>query len=253
MIRTLLLSGLALGLAPVAAAQVAVSGDWVTLGDVAPVTGDAAKMLLAPTPAAGKTLASIPAFVIEAARRSGIILAIPLDQPILVNNSATPAPVAPTAPSQNQPRSPRKHRPPRAICWTASRRLRRRRAGSSFWRATFRAAPACPQPTLNGRRRPAAPTCATRRTALDDVVGQEAKRSLRSGQAIQTSDLKPPAVMHKGEPVRLVYAAEGMRLTVEGEAQTDAAAGDPVRVLNKYSKRSIDAVATADGDALVSR
>jgi flagella basal body P-ring formation protein FlgA len=88
---------------------------------------------------------------------------------------------------------------------------------------------------------------------LDAIVGQEARRLLKAGQPLQTSDLKPATVIHKGDPVQLVYAAEGLRLTVDGQAQSDAAAGDAVRVLNRYSKRSIDAVATAEGEARVSR
>ncbi|MBI1361619.1 MAG: flagellar basal body P-ring formation protein FlgA [Alphaproteobacteria bacterium] len=249
MIRTALFAGLAVLLAPVAAAQVAVSGPWVTLGDVAPVTGDAAKVLLAPTPDAGKTLRLEPAFVIEAARRAGVVLAIPLDRPILVNNAAS-APVAPSAPvAKVAPVAPKAQ--------SATLGGVPQTAPTAGWVLLLaRDVPRGARIAATDVEWAAPPNGARVRYApekLDDVVGQESKRFLRSGQAIQTSDVKPPAVVHKGEPVRLVYAAEGLRLTVEGEAQTDAAAGDPVRVLNKYSKRSIDAVATADGDALVSR
>lgn len=86
---------------------------------------------------------------------------------------------------------------------------------------------------------------------LDDVVGQEARRLLKAGQPLQPTDIKAATVIRKGDPVHLVYASEGLRLTVDGQAQSDAAAGEAVRVLNRYSKRSIDAVATADGEAHV--
>jgi flagella basal body P-ring formation protein FlgA len=51
--------------------------------------------------------------------------------------------------------------------------------------------------------------------------------------------------------VKLVYATRGLRLTVDGLAQNDAAKGESVRVLNVYSKRAIEAVAYADGEARV--
>jgi hypothetical protein len=45
-------------LAPVAGAQAKqVSGDWIKLGDVAPVTGEAAGILIGPAPPVGQTLA----------------------------------------------------------------------------------------------------------------------------------------------------------------------------------------------------
>jgi hypothetical protein len=85
-------------LAPLAVAQrtgVKVIGDWITLGDVAPVTGEHAGILLGPAPPPGQTLALDPAFLIATAKNAGVILAIPLDQPIMVTRAtgnATPAP-----------------------------------------------------------------------------------------------------------------------------------------------------------------
>ncbi len=83
-------------LAPLAVAQrtgVKVIGDWITLGDVAPVTGEHAGILLGPAPPPGQTLALDPAFLIATAKNAGVILAIPLDQPIMVTRAtgnATP-------------------------------------------------------------------------------------------------------------------------------------------------------------------
>jgi flagella basal body P-ring formation protein FlgA len=68
---------------------------------------------------------------------------------------------------------------------------------------------------------------------------------------VQTSDIKAATVIKKGDPVAIVYAAPGVRLSVDGVAQNEAALGQPVRVLNSYSKRSIDAVATGHGEASV--
>ena len=88
------IAALALSLAVLASPAMAqrapaqVSGDWITLGDVAPVTGTAAGILIGPAPPAGQTLSLDPAFLIATAKGAGVILAIPLDQPIMVVRSA---------------------------------------------------------------------------------------------------------------------------------------------------------------------
>jgi hypothetical protein len=84
-------------LAPVAGAQAKqVSGDWIRLGDVAPVTGEAAGILIGPAPPVGQTLSLDPAFLISTAKSAGVLLAIPLDTAVMVTRtgSATPANVA---------------------------------------------------------------------------------------------------------------------------------------------------------------
>ena len=58
-------------------------------------------------------------------------------------------------------------------------------------------------------------------------------------------------MIRKGDPIAIIYTAPGVRLSVDGVAQNEAALGQPVRVLNSYSKRSIDAVATGHGEASV--
>src|SRR5689334_15932862 len=90
--------------APISAAwgQVAVKGDWISLGDIAPVTGDAAAILIGPAPPAGQKLAIDPVFVTSVAKKSGVILAIPLDQPIWVTRTTGNAPAAKEAPAARQ-------------------------------------------------------------------------------------------------------------------------------------------------------
>ena len=247
--KRLLLACLALALAPAAAAQTVVHGEWVTLGDVAPVTGEAAKTLLAPAPQPGQTLSLDPKFIVEAARRSNIVLALPLDQPVLVSRAgpsgpiaapqARQAPVARSAPVAPQAPAAGVSGPPVAgwilvLVHDVARGVKISPADVE-WAAPPAGA------------RPRGPD------AVDAVVGQEARRLLRAGQPLQSADLKPATVIRKGDPVQLVYASEGLRLTVDGQAQSDAPAGEAVRVLNRYSKRSVDAVATAEGEARVSR
>lgn len=212
-----------------------VSGEWITLGDVAPVTGAAADILVGPAPPAGQTLSLDPAFLIATAKGAGVILAIPLDQPIMVTRTAGNAPAANPA---------RTATPARQIGAAAQgdgqvlvlvRDLARGDVISATdveWQAL-------------------APGRTGRSADYDAVIGMEAKRTLKAGQLIQTSDVKAATVIKKGDPVAIVYVAPGVRLSVDGVAQGEAALGQPVRVLNSYSKRSIDAVATGHGEASV--
>jgi flagella basal body P-ring formation protein FlgA len=229
-------------------AQTSVRGDWIALGDVAPVTGEAASVLLGPAPPPGQTLALDPAFVISVAKRSGVYLAIPLDEPVLVTregaSSARSAPQAPRAPIAPQAGAPPvvstpavgSRQTPVLMLTKDLPRGARLTPGDVEW---------APQGSLRELR--GAPA------SLDDVIGLELKRSLRAGLPVLETDLKAPSLIRKGEPVKLYYTAAGLRLSVDGLAQNDAGAGDSVRILNSYSRRSIDAVATAVGEARVSQ
>lgn len=240
MIRAALLAVAALLFAPLAAAQApkAVAGDWITLGDVTPVTGEHAGILIGPAPPLGQTLALDPGFLVSVAKKAGVILAIPLDQPIYVVRGTGNAPAAKPANT---------------------------------------ARVANPAPQIGGRGEPAQVLVLLRDIARGEVIGQddvewadatsaqaarsgqadmgaigkEAKRALKAGQPVLNNDLKAATVIRKGEAVKIIYVAKGLRLSVDGVAQADAAKGEPVRILNSYSKRSIDAVAEASGEARV--
>ena len=229
-------------LAPLAVAQrtgvKVIGGDWITLGDVAPVTGEHAGILLGPAPPPGQTLALDPAFLVATAKNAGVILAIPLDQPIMVTRgtgNARPAPVANAA---------RVASPAAQIAGTRSvgqvlvlvRDIPRGHVLSEGDLSWQEANPT--RPIRNG-------------ADMQLAVGLEVRRALKAGQPVLSADLKQPVLIRKGEPVKLVYVSAGVRLSVDGVAQSEAAKGEAVRVLNSYSKRTIDAVAEASGEARV--
>jgi len=239
MIRIAAILCAVLALAAPAAAQTAakqVSGEWISLGDVAPVTGEAAGILIGPAPPAGQTLSLDPVFIVATAKSAGVLLAIPLDQPILVTRTtgnAAPANVARTA------------NPARQIGGTTSTSaevlvlVRDVARGAVITEADLGWQPANPARGL--------------RPGLDmgAAVGMEARRMLKAGQGLQAADIKAPAVIRKGDPVTLIFSTQGVKLTVDGVAQNEAARGDSVRVLNSYSKRTIEAVASGPGEARV--
>lgn len=55
------------------------------------------------------------------------------------------------------------------------------------------------------------------------------------------------AAIRRGETVNLLYAAPGMSLAIRARALEDGAVGQPIRLLNTTSNRTIDAVVTAPG------
>jgi flagella basal body P-ring formation protein FlgA len=238
---SLALAATSLAGAQAARAQIAVQGDWIALGDVVSVTGDAASVLIGPAPPAGQTLALDPAFLVSVAKKSGVILAIPLDRPIWVTRAAgnaTPAKAANVARVANSAPAMGGGTDGTEVLVLLRDLDRGQRIGRGDldWAAATSARAA-----RNGA------------TDIDLVVGMELKRGLKAGQPLQSADLKQPTLIRRGEPVTLVYASRGLRLTVDGQAQGDAGKGESVRVLNTYSKRTIDAVAAAEGEAHVTR
>lgn len=85
----------------------------------------------------------------------------------------------------------------------------------------------------------------------DVLVGKIARRPLRAGAPALKRDIVGQKVIHRDDIVSVVFRDEGMRLALHGRAMTDAAAGEPVQVMNLASKKILDAVAVAPGEALV--
>lgn len=242
MIRIAALALSVLMLAPLAVAQrtgvKVIGGDWITLGDVAPVTGEHAGILLGPAPPAGQTLALDPAFLIATAKSAGVILAIPLDQPIMVTRAAGNAPAAPAA----NPARPANQIQQIGSAATTGQVL-------VFVRDVPRGHVIASSDVTWEAANPSRPIRGG--ADMDAAVGMEVKRAIKAGQPLLASDLKQAALIRKGEAVKIVYVSSGVRLSVDGIAQNEAAKGEPVRVLNSYSKRTIDAVAEASGEARV--
>ena len=85
----------------------------------------------------------------------------------------------------------------------------------------------------------------------DAVVGQAARRTLREGAPAAVHDLAPPRVIRRDQDVEVVFVQDGIRLVLTGRALADAALGEPVPVLNPQSKKTIDAVASGPGQAVI--
>jgi flagella basal body P-ring formation protein FlgA len=90
--------------------------------------------------------------------------------------------------------------------------------------------------------------------ALDtpsQAIGKSARHAVRAGAPVQAYDLASPKLIHAGDAVEVAYENDGVVLTLEAKAMSDATLGDTVEVINPSSKKTIEAVASAPGRALV--
>jgi flagella basal body P-ring formation protein FlgA len=85
----------------------------------------------------------------------------------------------------------------------------------------------------------------------DTVIGMAARRLLREGMAVAEHDVTAPLVIKKDDVISLVYSNEGVTLTLQAKALENAVSGQVFNALNPESKKIIQAVATAPGQALV--
>ena len=85
----------------------------------------------------------------------------------------------------------------------------------------------------------------------DKVVGMVARRPLRLGTGVGAHDVAAPKVIHRDDTISVSYQAGGITLVLQAKAMSDAAMGESLQVLNLQSKKTIEAVASGSGQALV--
>ena len=85
----------------------------------------------------------------------------------------------------------------------------------------------------------------------DALIGMSAKRPLREGAAASLRDVSAAQVIKNGDIITVTYENGGVSLALQGKAMSAAAAGDLVSVQNTLSKKTIQAVATGPGSAMV--
>jgi flagella basal body P-ring formation protein FlgA len=84
-------------------------------------------------------------------------------------------------------------------------------------------------------------------TDAKNLVGLAAKRPLRSGQPLQSSDIERPVVVAKGALVTITYEVPGLSLSDQGRALEPGAIGDTISVLNPGSHRTLLATVVSAG------
>lgn len=79
--------------------------------------------------------------------------------------------------------------------------------------------------------------------AISDVsqlIGLSAKRGLRVGQPIRTSEVRAPLLVTKGQVVTLIVKTPAMTLTSQGRAMEDGSRGDVIRITNTQSHTTVE-------------
>lgn len=98
-------------------------------------------------------------------------------------------------------------------------------------------------------KRPASHIGADIITSMSDLVGMIPRRALKAGETVRQADLAKPILVEKNQLVTVVYASNGLMLSMRGRAQANGSMGDTVRVHNPQSKRMIEG--TVSGSAQV--
>jgi flagella basal body P-ring formation protein FlgA len=74
------------------------------------------------------------------------------------------------------------------------------------------------------------------------LVGMTARRPLRANQMLRMSDIAMAPSIHRGSMITLMVQTENMTLTAQGRALEDAAIGQPIRVINTMSNKTLTGV-----------
>ena len=87
--------------------------------------------------------------------------------------------------------------------------------------------------------------------ALDQVIGKWPRRPVRPGTAIEPQWLDPAPEISRGDTVKVEVWSGAAHLELDGRAESAAAAGQPVAVLNPLTKKRFLARAVGKGKVSV--
>ncbi|HVI34158.1 flagellar basal body P-ring formation chaperone FlgA [Phenylobacterium sp.] len=85
----------------------------------------------------------------------------------------------------------------------------------------------------------------------EQVIGLAARRPLRAGAAVSGRDVAAAQVVKVGELITVTYEDAGISLSLQGRALSAGVAGDLINVQNTLSKKTVQAVVSGPGQALV--
>jgi len=85
----------------------------------------------------------------------------------------------------------------------------------------------------------------------DMMVGQVARRALRSGAAVAAHDVSAVQAVKANEIVTLTFDSGGVSLALQAKALTGGAVGETINVQNVTSKKTVQAVVVGPGQAAV--
>ncbi len=88
-------------------------------------------------------------------------------------------------------------------------------------------------------------------TALEQVVGMEARRPLTPDTVVLATSLDAPLMIRRGESVTVTLERDGLVVRSTGRAESDGRRGQRIPVRNPVSQRTVDAWVTAPGEVTI--
>jgi flagella basal body P-ring formation protein FlgA len=86
---------------------------------------------------------------------------------------------------------------------------------------------------------------------VNDALGQEVKRSVPAGQLVQSSNLRRPVLVKKGELITVYSLAAGVQVKARAKALADGSLGEVIVLQGSETKRQFQARVTAPQEAMV--
>lgn len=84
-------------------------------------------------------------------------------------------------------------------------------------------------------------------THVQEAAGQVATRSIRIGSVITPKLVKPQNLVKRGENVIIKAISAGLEIQTKGEALSDGAKGDLIRIRNTRSNQVVEGIVTSQG------
>lgn len=81
----------------------------------------------------------------------------------------------------------------------------------------------------------------------ETAEGMEASRRLRVGSVVRASDIIPPRLVRRGEPVTIQVRSGGLTISTAGRALANGGMGDLVRVVANSTNKTLDAEVEGSG------
>ncbi|MCD8497239.1 MAG: flagellar basal body P-ring formation chaperone FlgA [Alphaproteobacteria bacterium] len=81
-----------------------------------------------------------------------------------------------------------------------------------------------------------------------NIIGMTPRRTIVAGTPLSDDQLAAPQIIERGKSVIMVYRSGPLVLTAQGKALDNGAKGDVVRVVNVSTNRSLEAIATGEGE-----
>ncbi|WP_431469884.1 flagellar basal body P-ring formation chaperone FlgA [Sphingosinithalassobacter sp. LHW66-3] len=85
----------------------------------------------------------------------------------------------------------------------------------------------------------------------DEAAGMEARRNLREGAVVRRSDVQPPQLVRRGEPVTIRVVRGAMVIATSGRALSNGGEGDLVRVVATSTNRTLDGIVDGSGSVRI--